>query len=360
MALPDVAYWVALNHVPGLGGESYRALLQAFGEPREIFATHHSALCKVVKSPIARAINDGPDEQSLQPTVEWLALPGNDIITLADSVYPQGLLQITDPPPLLYVKGRSELLNHPAIAIVGSRSATPQGLQNAQSFAAALGDAGLCIVSGMASGIDSAAHRGGVTSAASSVGVMGTGLDIIYPSSNWSLAQDMARQGALLSEFALGTPAKAQNFPRRNRIISALGLGCLVVEASLNSGSLITARFAAEQGREVFAMPGSIHSPLSKGCHFLIKQGAKLVESAQDVLDELGWGSGVTPPQAQPQSIDREAQTLLDQLGFDPVDIDTLAARSGLTVGALSAMLLTLELEGRVASLPGNLFQRMR
>ena len=220
--------------------------------------------------------------------MKWIDQPGNDLLTLADARYPAALLQIADPPLLLYVRGRVELLSHPALAIVGSRSATPAGTRDALAFAETLSNAGLTIVSGLALGIDTAAHRGGLAGASSSIGVVGTGLDRVYPARNRHLAHQLAEDGVLVSEFPLGTPPFPSNFPRRNRVISGLCRGCLVVEAALRSGSLITARQSLEQGREVFAMPGSIHSSLSKGCHWLIKQGAKLVETAQDVLEELG------------------------------------------------------------------------
>jgi DNA processing protein len=292
--------------------------------------------------------------------LEWLAAPENHLITLGDAYYPQLLLQISDPPPLLYVKGRRELLNRPALAIVGSRNATAQGIANAEDFARALSDAGITIVSGLALGIDAAAHRGGLAGAAGSIAVVGTGIDVVYPARNRDLAHQLAVQGALVSEFSLGTPALSGNFPRRNRLISGLARGCLIVEAALRSGSLITARYALEQGREVFAIPGSIHSPLSKGCHLLIKQGAKLVESSNDILEELG--AAVRVESATPGKADASPEhvELLAALGFDPLDLDTLCERSGLTPETASAMLLTLELEGTVSRLPGGRFQRVR
>jgi DNA processing protein len=286
----------------------------------------------------------------------WLEDSNNHIVTLADSDYPQTLLNIPDPPLLLYVKGRLDLLNRPALAVVGSRSATPQGMNNAEAFAKSLSDAGLCIISGMAHGIDSAAHRGALRGQGCSIAVVGTGLDKVYPAANRDLAHVLAQQGTLVSEFPLGTPPLAANFPRRNRLISGMSLGCLVLEASLQSGSLITARLALEQGRDVFAIPGSIHAPQSKGCHALLKQGAKLVEAAQDILEELG-GMLIAPAQT-PASEGSDA-ALFEYLGFDPVDVDTLSVRSGLTVSQLSAMLLTLELGGRICVLPGGLYQRI-
>ncbi|MGH8744603.1 MAG: DNA-processing protein DprA [Burkholderiales bacterium] len=349
--------WLALSLLPGLGDESFRKLLVAFGEPKKILTASSTELSRIVPLKIARCISENSGLSSIHDALNWLKGDSNHLVTLADQNYPQLLLQIPDPPPLLYVKGRLDLLNQPALAIVGSRNATPQGVANAESFARALSDAGLSIVSGMALGIDAAAHRGGLKGASSSIAIVGTGLDIVYPARNRELAHALADSGTLISEFPLGTPAVGSNFPRRNRIISGLCHGCMVVEAALSSGSLITARLALEQGREVFAIPGSIHSPLSKGCHALIKQGAKLVESAQDVLEEIGWKTTVDAT-VTPQS-DSDSPLLLQHLGFDPCDIDTLCARCRLPPDAVTAMLLKLELAGRVAALPGGLYQRL-
>ncbi|MFA5241631.1 MAG: DNA-processing protein DprA [Sulfuricella sp.] len=357
----ELCLWVALSQIHGLGGESYRRLLQSFGEPEHIFAAGYAALENAVRAPVARLISAGPDLEALTPTLKWLEDPLNHIVTLADTDYPRALLEVPDPPPLLYVKGQRQYLNFPALAIVGSRNATPQGLTNAEDFAHLLSDHGLCIVSGMALGIDGAAHRGGMRGQASSIAVVGTGLDIVYPARHRGLAHELAQKGALVSEFPLGTPSKAQNFPRRNRLISGLSRGCLVVEAALRSGSLITARLAAEQGREVFAIPGSIHSPLAKGCHHLIKQGAKLVESAQDILDELGYPSVVASASTSmpiPASLSKNETLLMQCLGFDPTGIDALVGCSGLTSDSVCAILLTMELAGYVTSLPGGLYQR--
>jgi len=356
----ELASWVALTQVPGLGDESLRRLLQAFGSAEHVYAAPAHALRQHVKPAVADRIAQGMDEAATAPLAEWLAGPGNSIITLADADYPQSLLNIPDPPPLLYAKGNRTLLNRPSVAVVGSRNATAQGVGHAEAFALAMSSAGLCVISGMAHGIDTAAHRGGLRAAGSSIAVVGTGLDRVYPAANRELAHALACDGLLLSEFPLGTPPLPANFPRRNRIISGLSLGCLVVEASMQSGSLITARLALEQGREVFAIPGSIHSPQAKGCHHLIKQGAKLVESAQDILDELGHSvreaAMESPPAAGPAP--SPEHPLLAQLGFDPLDMDSLSLRSGLTIEALSAILLQLELEGHVAALPGGLYQR--
>lgn len=355
----DLESWLRLSLTPGLGDQSLRKLLVAFGAPQQVLAASHAALIKVVPAAVAAAIsNGGAAADSLDAVSCWLEEPANHVVTLADSLYPQALLQTPDPPLLLYVIGRAELLNHDALAIVGSRSASPQGISNAEAFARALSDAGLTIVSGLALGIDAAAHRGGLAGAASSVAVVGTGLDIVYPARNRELAHQLAERGAILSEFPLGTPALAANFPRRNRLICGLARGCLVVEAALQSGSLITARLANEQGKEVFAIPGSIHSPLSKGCHLLIKQGAKLAESAQDIMEELRLLAPAPSPDPS-FSAEPQAQALLDQLGFDPCDIDALCARCGLKSDAVSSLLTQLEIEGRVAALPGGLYQRI-
>lgn len=354
----ELEYWVALSLIPGLGGEKYRSLLQAFGLPEQVFATGLSSLKQVVSDSIAHEIRLGVDRAKTLSTLAWLENPQNCIVTLSDAEYPRALLEIPDPPPLLYLKGRIELLDRPGIAIVGSRNATPQGEKNAEAFAQTLSNGGLTVVSGMALGIDTAAHKGGLAGAASSIAVVGTGLDIVYPARNRPLAHRLADQGLIVSEFPLGTPAIGSNFPRRNRIISGLSRGCLVVEGALRSGSLITARQAAEQGREVFAIPGSIHSPLAKGCHALIKQGAKLVESAQDILEELGWAA---PPaeKAVKAAGTPEEESLLALLGHDPIAIDALVSRSGLTADGVSAMLLHMELAGKIACLPGGLYQRI-
>jgi DNA processing protein len=352
----DLAAWIELSLVPGLGSSRFRSLLSAFGLPARVLGATRSQLCRVVPETLAASILDRNRGPEIEKAVRWAEEPKRAVLTLADAAYPKSLLEIPDPPPLLYVAGNAELLSSPALAVVGSRNATPQGLKNAHAFAHAFSDAGLAIVSGLAIGVDSAAHRGGLEGRASTIAVLGTGLDVTYPRRNGPLADEIRSRGALVSEFPLGTGPLAGNFPRRNRLISGLAKGCLVVEAALESGSLITARLAADQGREVFAIPGSIHSPLSKGCHALIKQGAKLVESAQDVLEELGVSSRAAP--RAPES--GAGHELLDKMGFDPCDIDELVGRSGLPAEVVSATLLRLELDGRIASLPGGLYQRIR
>jgi DNA processing protein len=357
----DLAAWLHLTLAPGIGGEAQRKLLSAFGLPGRIFSTSVVTLARTIPLKQAEQLFSHDSQEKIDAALAWAAEPGNTILTLADAAYPQRLLDAPDPPTVLYVKGRTELLNAPALAIVGSRNATPQGESNAEAFAAALADAGLTIVSGLALGIDAAAHRGGLRGKGSTIAVIGTGIDRVYPARNQSLARDIAEHGAIVSEFPLGTPALRENFPRRNRIISGLARGCLVVEAAERSGSLITARLAGEQGRDVFAIPGSIHSPLSKGCHKLIKQGAKLVDDARDILDELGLATATATDKtaAAAPAITAETARLLDSIGFDPCDMDTLASRSGLTAERLYAILLQMELDGRIASLPGGRFQRI-
>ncbi len=358
----DIEPWLQLCLIQGVGGESIRRLLVAFGTPVAVLSAPAVALERVVKKSSVGKIKKGADPNKITAALDWLKDSVNSIITFADHDYPAQLLNIADPPPLLYFKGRRELLNTPALAVVGSRNATPQGLSNAEAFAESVSNAGICIVSGMAHGIDTAAHHGGLRGGSASIAVVGTGLDIVYPARNRTLAHTLAKQGALISELPLGTPAIGKNFPRRNRIISGMSLGCLVIEAALRSGSLITARQALEQGREVLAVPGSIHSPLSKGCHILIKEGAKLVESTQDILDELHY-----PIQKKPDNssnfagsdLSNDNARLLNCLGHDVVDVNTLCVRSGLTVESVSAMLLSLELDGQIACLPGGCYQRV-
>jgi DNA processing protein len=350
--------WLRLGLVPGLGPVALRRLLADFGSPEAAAAASAASLARSVGEKLAAAIRRGPDPVLLEASLRWIDVPGNRLLTLADAEYPGRLLNIPDPPPLLFATGSLRLLERDALAIVGSRNATPQGQVNAEAFARELSHSGFAIVSGLAMGVDAAAHRGGLAGAGGSIAVVGTGLDIIYPARNRELARALAAEGLLLSEFALGTPPVAANFPRRNRVISGLARGVLIVEAALSSGSLITARYALEQGREVFAIPGSIHSPLSKGCHLLIKQGAKLVESARDILEELDAARATALPAETTAS--REDSALLDALGYDPVDLDTLCARSGLTAESASAMLLALELDGTVARLSGGRFQRIR
>jgi len=374
----ELAGWLRLLLTPGIGNTSTRKLLAALGLPGSVFAQSHAALCNLVSPAQAAALQREPRGLAalLESTWDWLhADPASRrILTLGDALYPQQLLQTEDPPLLLYAMGMpsawtDNLLNAASsscLAVVGSRNPSPQGAANSREFARTLAEAGLTIVSGMALGVDGAAHEGALEGAApgrlATVAVVGTGLDRVYPNQHRNLAYRIAQRGLLLSEFPLGTPPLAQNFPMRNRIISGLSRGTLVVEAALQSGSLITARQAGEQGREVFAVPGSIHSTQSHGCHALIKQGAKLVESAQDILEELGpSGQECTPayPTASTENADGEEPALLQALGHDPVGLDALQARTGLPTPELLAGLMTLELQGLVARRPGGLFQRM-
>ncbi|MDE2427627.1 MAG: DNA-processing protein DprA [Burkholderiales bacterium] len=361
MALAD---WLRLEQTPGVGPETARKLLAAFGLPEQIFATSYFVLATVVSAKVAAALCQQPDARLVKQidlTLDWCAQEGNQVLCLADTAYPSSLLEIPDPPILLYVKGRAELLTAPMLAVVGSRNATAQGIRNANQFAENLSHAGLTISSGLAAGVDAAAHEGALRGTASTVAVIGTGADIVYPARNRQLAHLIAERGCIVSEYPLGMPAVASNFPRRNRIISGLAKGVLVIEAAAQSGSLITARMAAEQGREVFAIPGSIHSPLARGCHQLIKQGAKLVESAQDILEELHVSVPVPVP-AQNTLLPTEVfaeSVLLTHLGYDPVHLDVLAMRSGIDAGSLNAQLLELELLGQVEALPGSVFRRL-
>jgi DNA processing protein len=358
---PGLVSWLQLTLTPGLGPSLLRRLLQQFGLPEAILAKPRD-LSGLVAPSVLDSLYSEQVQEAAARAVAWAAEPGNHVVTLADDRYPRALLEIADPPALLYARGRVELLQRDCLAIVGSRNASAQGESNAEHFARALSDAGLTVVSGLAMGIDAAAHRGALTGAGSTIAVLGTGVDLIYPRRNAELARQIAAGGLLVSEFSLGTGPMAANFPRRNRLISGLSQGCLVVEAALASGSLITARAAAEQGREVFAIPGSIHSALSKGCHALIKSGAKLVESSEDVLCELSGfrrsGSASTTARSAPLP-GEDSSVLLPHMGHDPVDVDALCARAGMPAEQVASELLRLELEGWVAALPGGLYQRL-
>ncbi len=285
--LVEKSLWISLNNIHGLGSQTICHLLKAFNNPANVYAASYNQLKEIVSDKIAAEITQGVDQDALIKSLDWLSRTNNHLVTLADAHYPKALLEISDPPAIFYAKGNLALLNKPSIAIVGSRNASVQGEKNAEAFAQGLCEYGLCIVSGLALGIDGAAHRGALKGNGATIAVVGTGLDIVYPAKHRDLAHQIAEHGLIISEFALGTLSKPQNFQKRNRIISGLSLGCLVVEANLQSGSQITARLSAEQGREVFAIPGSIHSPMSRGCHQLIKQGAKLVDCLQDIIEEL-------------------------------------------------------------------------
>jgi DNA processing protein len=369
----ELAAWLRLTLTPGVGNEASRKLLAAFGSAQAVFDQSAASLRQIGTDRLVSAIQTQPAglPALLQTTLDWLQAGGDRCVaTLGDTAYPAALLDIEDPPLMLYLLG-SEIHRNACeravnVAIVGSRNPTPQGEANAREFARAFAQAGLCVVSGLALGIDGAAHDGALLGGGTTIAVVGTGLDRVYPKKHLELAHRIAQNGLLMSEFPLGTPPLTANFPKRNRIISGLSRGTLVVEAALKSGSLITARMAVEQGKEVFAIPGSIHSPQSRGCHALIKQGAKLVELAQDVLEELQLQPliGVNASHAyEPEQSDGMAATpddpLIKALGFDAVSLDALQARTGLPTPLLQAQLLELELQGQLARLPGGLFQRL-
>ena len=381
LAPARLAAWLRLERSAGIGPRTAAALLAAFGSPEAVFAADVSALAAHVSAAQAHALLRPPAEatrRTLDATLAWLGAPGHHVLALGEPGYPELLARIPDPPLLLYIRGHAPLLAGPALAIVGSRNASAQGRANAEAFAESLSGAGLCIVSGLALGIDAAAHEGALRRCGGTIAVVGTGPDLAYPARNRALCERIAQDGCIVSEYPVGTPPLPGNFPKRNRIISGLAAGVLVVEAAAQSGSLITARQAAEQGRDVFAIPGSIHSALAKGCHMLIREGATLADTAQDVLAALAQSpllalqAGRLPvPDISLTNIKRDVSpdspadapaadtALLDALGHDPVDPDTLQFRLGVPVGELTARLLVLELAGQVERLPGGLLQRL-
>ena len=362
----DLTSWLNLTLPPGIGPRTQQQLLRAFGQPKAVFTAGLSAVAGVVGIKAAQSLFDGLQNTAQQTlvtqTLAWSRVAGHHIVTLADAEYPQRLLESNDPPCLLYVIGDPRYLNLPAIGVVGSRNATPQGIENALAFSRALADAGFTIISGLALGIDAAAHEGALRSdtASGTLAIIGTGIDRVYPASNRRLADLITGKGCIISEFPLGTAATASNFPRRNRLIAGLSQACLVVEAAPASGSLITARLAGELGRDLFAIPGSIHAPQYKGCHALIKQGAKLVECAQDILEELSPRHA--NPATSPSTADAprpEHRVLLQAIGHDPCTLDQIINRSGLTADVVLAMLTELSLDGSVTNLPGGRYQRL-
>ena len=374
--------WLRLLLTPGLGRTTGRRLLAKAGSAEAIWHLPISAWAECCTQAQVKALSELPADWSkhCETLEQWLANPAtgtlHTVICLGHPQYPDCLLQTEDPPLMLFVQGAEVLLNssapwfpYPAtLAVVGSRNHTPQGVLNARNLSQALTDQGLCIVSGLARGIDAAAHEGALKSTAQhlpcTIAVVGTGLDQVYPKGHTALARQIAQRGLVISEYPLGSEPLPRHFPQRNRIISGLSQGTLVVEAALKSGSLITARLASEQGREVFAIPGSIHAPQSKGCHELIRQGATLVDSAESILLEL---QGINLPQVHtdnsPAAIKTEASTnehpLLKALGYDPVSLDTLIAQTGWDAAHLQAQLMELELDGQIARLPGGLYQRL-
>jgi len=354
-----IADWIRLAEAPGVGCRTAQCLLDAFGSPAAILRAGRAALAAHVPAGVAAALSAPPPAETarlLEQTFAWLSEPAHHITTLHDADYPESLRHIPDPPLLLYMTGRRALLQQSLVAVVGSRNASTQGRANAENFARALSEAGLCVVSGMALGIDTAAHEGALQGAGSTIAVIGTGIDRVYPARNRALAHRIAVEGCIVSEYALGTPPLANNFPRRNRIISGMAAGVLVIEAAAQSGSLITAQMAAEQGREVFALPGSIHSALAKGCHQLIREGARLVETVDEVLEAMRVSPLVR--QAAPHEAAYES-ALLDALGHDPVEPDALLARVGGDAAAMAGELLALELAGLLERLPGGRVQRV-
>ena len=365
--MSEISDWVRLTATPGIGCEAAKKLLLAFGLPHQIFSANYGDLKQIVSERQAKALCLPPTEATIsliKRTEQWCAEKNNFLITLADNLYPAKLLEISDPPPLLYVKGQPELLSKTSIAVVGSRNATTQGTINAKQFSSSLSHSGLTIVSGLALGIDTAAHLGGLDGQGSTIAVIGTGIDIVYPARNQDLAHRIAEQGCIVSEYSLGTPSIAANFPRRNRLISGLSQGVLVIEAAAHSGSLITARMAIEQNREVFAIPGSIHSPLAKGCHQLIKQGAKLVETAQDILEELKLDGIGTPSPVAGDVVSNgeqcpQASQVLSAMGYEAIHHDELALRCKMDSGELTAALVMLELDGHVEILVGGMYRRV-
>lgn len=400
--------WLRLQHTARLPRRAARQLLAAFGSPGAVFAADPAALEAAGGSAVAQVLAEEPPgwDALVERCERWLAGSTESrprrILTLGDASYPPRWLDSPDPPLLVFAEGRIELASRDAVAVVGSRHPTPQGLDNARTFARELGERGWTVVSGLAMGIDGAAHEAAMDTPGGTVGVIGCGPDIVYPARHRALHERITERGLLLSEFAPGTPPLPAHFPQRNRLIAALARGTLVVEAALQSGSLVTARLALEVGADVFAIPGSIHSPQSKGCHALIQQGARLVESAQDVIDELQSMPGLAGARAadrpgadeaaaghtparrrarQPRAEAEAAATLpldwtasgspdaddgpgpgvgalLEALGYEPVSLDALSARTGWSAAELGVRLLALELDGRVRRLPGQLFQR--
>lgn len=371
----ELGAWLRLELTPGIGNTTARRLLAALGLPQQIFDASRSALEQVATATQCAALQTLPAglAELLGTTWQWLEADPlhRRVMTLGDASYPQSLLNMEDPPLLLYgmgtpaAWGADGLANRMpnSLAVVGSRNPTPQGAVNARQFSQALAQAGLTIVSGLALGVDGAAHEGALDGAPegqlATIAVVGTGLDRVYPKQHRDLAHRIAQRGVLLSEYPLGTPPLSANFPKRNRIIAGLASGTLVVEAALQSGSLITARLASEQGKEVFAIPGSIHSTQARGCHALIRQGAKLVESAQDVLEELLPAGTPPAPSAAATEPGAPEDSLLQALGHNPVGLDALLARTGLDTPTLQARLMELEIQGQLTRLPGGLFQRM-
>ncbi len=359
----ELAYWLALIKAPGVGPVAFHKLTQKVS-PREFFESDPTLWQEINFSDKTRNWLTRPDWQAVERDIEWAQQAQCHILTMVDEQYPALLREIADPPPVLYVKGDPACLNAPQLAIVGSRNASALGKETAHAFGRQLAQQGMTITSGLAQGIDGQAHSGALSAGGRTIAVTGTGLDRVYPARHQKLAEQICEQGAMVSEFAVGTPPLAENFPRRNRIISGLSLGVLVVEAAMRSGSLITARMALEQGREVFAIPGSIHNTLAKGCNNLLRQGAKLVETAADIIEELGFYASFHPQEAALSGagndfpLEESYQELLECVGYEPIGIDALIARSGLTAESVCSMLLVLELHGMVETVAGGLYSQ--
>lgn len=371
--IEDLEYWLKLWRVPGVGSKYFQRLLASFDSPKDIFHASSASLKHAgISQNLADAILAHKDSDSATADLDWLKAANNHfIITLDCPEYPSLLKQTDSPPPLLYIHGNLSIINDPQLAIVGSRNPTQSGLTSAYDFAKYIAQTGMCITSGLALGIDGSAHQGALDAAAPTIAIIATGIDRVYPAKHRNLAHQIVEKGAIISEFPVGTQPRSSNFPRRNRIISGLAHGTLVVEAALKSGSLITARLASEQGREVFAIPGSIHNPLAKGCHQLIRQGAKLVETGQDILEEmsavidLSQVDSITTSPAEEQTPTNtddknpEQQLLLEKMGYDPISIDTLVVSTGLKPESIAAMLLILELQNHVSSNGGGTYTRI-
>ena len=358
-------YWLALLRAPGIGAITGQKLLTTFPNISDLFAVTSQKLsdCGLSKKTMDGIKN--PRLELIEQDLNWLKDPDHHLVTIQDELYPSLLKEIADPPLALFVEGSPQILATPQLAVVGSRNPSHTGLDNAHDFAKFLAGAGLTITSGLAFGIDAESHKGALAANGKTIAVMGTGLDKIYPATNKAIAKNIVQNGgALVSEYSIATPVKSENFPRRNRIISGLSIGILVVEATIRSGSLITARLATEQGREVFAIPGSIHNPLARGCHTLIRQGAKLIETAQDILEELGPLAATTFVAANSKTeeieeinenkLDSEYQKLLEYVGYEATPVDVLVERSGFTASNISSMLLILELQGHIKSTAGG------
>jgi DNA processing protein len=365
----EVIAWVALSRAPALDAPTLSKVLETLGDAQGVINTSDGARQCAGVPPRSREYLRSDACTLRAAERQWLEDPAHQVVPFTDSRYPALLRELPRCPIALYVAGNVGVLNDPQLAIVGSRNPSPAGRDIAFEFAESLAACGLGITSGLADGIDSAAHRGALKAQGVTVAVLGSGVDVIYPRNNRTLSAEIRRQGALISEFPLGTPPRRQNFPRRNRIIATLSVGTLVVEAARRSGSLITARLAADHDRALFAVPGSIRNPLSRGCHELIRHGAKLTETTADILSELNFSAffarpalssaGLAPPSRIAAGMDKDHKILLDALGFDPADLDVLVVRTGFKPEAVSSMMLILELEGHVQAAPGGRYSRV-